>query len=415
MAERSKFLDNITAYYLFAAVLLEALCQYPELRYISNAVSTGMIVPFILYVFLLKKKTLLDTNNLLYAIMCAYLIVTSAWHPGRGFIDFDFIQPYIYTPIRMIIFWNLLNWSNGAKPVIMAFFVVVAINTFLYVFSDIQSIGEYETFSGNRFTGTFSNSNSLALTVNLAMFFSIFFISRKERFRALWYLLLISGTILTIATASLKGIVLLGIIWGLFFLRTARATALFSSFKRIAFIVPVILFSFYFLWDRWEIGERWEVVTERMENADQAIGNDYADRNTSAGERKFFINWGLAHFPENPLWGHGVKSFQYYHDGTYSHNTPIELLFNGGLIAFVLYYLRFLLAFIACWNFRGFERLLFFVFLCSILLAEMAAILFIQKEFLVALMLIFYLSNKARQKREEAEQLHSATAMENNP
>ena len=58
---------------------------------------------------------------------------------------------------------------------------------------------------------------------------------------------------------------------------------------------------------------------------------------SSIENRAGWMRDGLAGWADNPVFGHGVESFRAEFDIT-SHSTPIDLLYNSGLIGFVLFY-----------------------------------------------------------------------------
>lgn len=60
----------------------------------------------------------------------------------------------------------------------------------------------------------------------------------------------------------------------------------------------------------------------------------------SYAKRKRWEQAGLAGWATNPLFGHGVESFRADNDIT-SHSTPIELLYNFGLVGLALFYAIF--------------------------------------------------------------------------
>jgi hypothetical protein len=60
-------------------------------------------------------------------------------------------------------------------------------------------------------------------------------------------------------------------------------------------------------------------------------------KGTSFSERRDWKHIGLAGWAENPIFGSGVEAFRADH-GITSHSTPIDLLYNLGLIGLVLFY-----------------------------------------------------------------------------
>jgi O-antigen ligase len=71
--------------------------------------------------------------------------------------------------------------------------------------------------------------------------------------------------------------------------------------------------------------------------ANVLIARDDRTGVTEFGARKSWGESGLSGWAENPLFGHGVEAFR-DDFGVTSHSTPIDLLYNAGLIGFVLFY-----------------------------------------------------------------------------
>ncbi|GEM_PF-1339237 len=90
-----------------------------------------------------------------------------------------------------------------------------------------------------------------------------------------------------------------------------------------------------------------ELVLSRVETAFNFVGGEgKVDNSTLERSRMAAFGWEL--FSNRPLIGYGLDSFRYYfgmEEGgrvTYSHNNFIEMLVNGGLIAFLVYYAIYL-------------------------------------------------------------------------
>lgn len=89
--------------------------------------------------------------------------------------------------------------------------------------------------------------------------------------------------------------------------------------------------------------EIFSTVSERMEMLFNMFSGENASGGASADIRKDMIVAGLQQFEETPLFGVGLYNSvlaDLYRLGhaTYLHNDYIELLVNGGLVGFVLYY-----------------------------------------------------------------------------
>lgn len=59
--------------------------------------------------------------------------------------------------------------------------------------------------------------------------------------------------------------------------------------------------------------------------------------------RMYMISLGLEMFWDRPILGYGLNNYRLFNPwGLYSHNNFVELLFSGGLVGFLLYYLMYL-------------------------------------------------------------------------
>ena len=67
------------------------------------------------------------------------------------------------------------------------------------------------------------------------------------------------------------------------------------------------------------------------------------------------IQIGLDKWMQSPIWGYGFDSFKYYNQIVtgrfyYSHNNFVELLYNEGIIGFVLYYWYYIRVIMIAWK-----------------------------------------------------------------
>lgn len=89
----------------------------------------------------------------------------------------------------------------------------------------------------------------------------------------------------------------------------------------------------------------YELMGYRM----QFVINSFVGRGeigASAVAREMMRELAMTRWLESPLWGYGFDSFKYYAESTigkfvYSHSNYTELLHNGGIIYFIIYYYIF--------------------------------------------------------------------------
>jgi len=85
--------------------------------------------------------------------------------------------------------------------------------------------------------------------------------------------------------------------------------------------------------------ERIDAGVDRVNNGIQVLANREDDSNGTAtfDLRRQWKDQGLKGWRQNPILGYGVEGFR-ADVGITSHSTPIDLLYNSGLIGFVLFY-----------------------------------------------------------------------------
>lgn len=114
---------------------------------------------------------------------------------------------------------------------------------------------------------------------------------------------------------------------------------IFNTFLVVAIFVLLyqLIMKVPFLYDN--IGYRFDSFL--------GLFDDSKDVDGSTEIRMKMIEAALKKWPEKPLLGHGFDSFKFYNASSvtgheyYSHNNFVELLYNQGIVGFVLYYLMY--------------------------------------------------------------------------
>lgn len=236
---------------------------------------------------------------------------------------------FFYTVISVILISAAFQSKAKANAVMFwACLIWVTLNTFLFIFTLFDVYGSIRDFSG-----IVDNRNNFAIITTFLITYLLYFKSDyKKMIRIAINIMFIVAVLLVTASFSLKGL------WGLFLL------VVLINYKKISIkfifalifylmLLPLIVFSENPIADR---TDRFVLVLTAPEEL---------RRTESAYLRGFYAREGLLVFFENPLTGIGVSNSKYYlvaphHDdiGTYSHNNYVELLLNGGIPAFLIYY-----------------------------------------------------------------------------
>ena len=125
-----------------------------------------------------------------------------------------------------------------------------------------------------------------------------------------------------------------------FFIITAE-----NQLKVLRNIIAVICGMVVLYFAIMRIPSLYNIIGNRMERLFSFVSTGTAGE-LSIGWRQQMIEYGLTLFKRHPIFGVGIDSFRYYYGvegtttfhSTYSHNNYIELLADGGLIGFALYY-----------------------------------------------------------------------------
>lgn len=93
------------------------------------------------------------------------------------------------------------------------------------------------------------------------------------------------------------------------------------------------------------VAKLWPLAGNKLTSSLLALRLPPEPRGSSIGVRRWLIQFGIEKFIERPITGYGSNCY-YILDGmtrgwdvsTYAHNNYVELLVNGGLVCFLLYY-----------------------------------------------------------------------------
>ena len=165
-------------------------------------------------------------------------------------------------------------------------------------------------------------------------------ISCYVRKKVIISLLVIVTILLIVATASIK--TNLGVFLGI----VAISLLFFKTFFKIIGrkIIPIIILTGMVLFavvSNNQLNERVQAGVDRV-----ALGLEILESNKQRSgyggydERKYWKNEGLNAWMKNPWFGYGVQAFRIKY-GTTSHSTLIDLLYNYGLVGFILFYAMF--------------------------------------------------------------------------
>lgn len=115
------------------------------------------------------------------------------------------------------------------------------------------------------------------------------------------------------------------------------------TLRRILTIIAFVVFLYFLIM---KVPVLYDVIGNRMERLFDFVGQGVVEEK-SIDWRNQMIAYGFTLFAENPIFGVGIDSFRIYFYQkaafmTYAHNNFIELLADGGIVGFILYYSIFI-------------------------------------------------------------------------
>ncbi|WP_225442842.1 O-antigen ligase family protein [Paenibacillus lycopersici] len=201
-------------------------------------------------------------------------------------------------------------------------------------------------------------------------FYYAFYLRKYIYYAACIFLILLSAF-----TASRKALVvlLLGLLYLLFMKNKSKK--IIRTFLLIVTVGTVVYFILQL--------PMFDTLMLRMTEFFDFFSNDGgADNSTIERSNMISLGWDL--FMKRPLTGYGYDSFRYFlakDTGryTYSHNNFIEMLVNGGIIAFLSYYGMYVYCFIKLFRISDTTSILLVTLLLAQLIGDFAVVSYYSK------------------------------------
>ncbi|HLA73880.1 MAG TPA: hypothetical protein VK624_20430 [Steroidobacteraceae bacterium] len=310
---------------LFSAVMSFAIAA--SAAFADELTSSRLLlVLLLLFMFqVMREPRLLITREfVLYSLLTAWLCVSELWTPDP-LLGLNTIFPAVDFALIILMVASLIAWHDTRAVIVGALWGVLGCVALFAVLTGyparVPTGFSYNAFATMYFYGLIlallygwqSNSRILPLAIALLLLAHV------------------------AATTSIKtnfGIALgaLGasLVYRRQFWRVLRRYIVYIALG--AAVIAYVILSNEHLIERMHYGfERLGVGIQVLSAREDQQG--YVGFN----ERRYWLEEGLRGWAYNPLFGHGVEAFRIPF-GITSHSTPVDLLYNTGLIGFCLYY-----------------------------------------------------------------------------
>ena len=307
-------------------------------------IAIGLLILGTVLYLIRNEKLVLKKNK--YRIFFWYLLFVSAsvvailYSPDRNIINDSSYLLYTAT-IILFCFCTLVD-SYKKIIVIMKSYEWGSAILFIILFFT-NNLGSNERL-GSDFAG---NSNTFALFMMVAFFFSswqFLYYEQNKLKRCIAGIIMIMN-IVTVLLSGARKIIVACMIY-------IVALYLFKKNKkgRIRIVKNSIVICFAIMlvwWLMMNVPLLYEIVGNRMENLiNQFLGKAVMIKGSSSYLRDEYRKLAFWGWLKSPIWGHGYDSFHFYNKivtghNVYSHNNFTELLYNIGIIGFVIYYFEY--------------------------------------------------------------------------
>lgn len=284
-----------------------------------------LVLVGLLCVQLMRSPVLVVTREIwTYAALSAYLLISLLWTPDPV-LGLNSIFPALDFLLISVSFASLVR-DTDVRAVVIGALVGLLGGALVFAVTTRFPLAVPTDFSYNAFAMLYFCGIFLALLLGTIT---------RSRLPVLLLIVVLLAHVA--ATTSIKtnlgiaiGVVGVSIIYRRAAFRLARRYLVpilvgFALLTYLALSNAFIVDRMEYAWDRFAIGV--EVLQAREDRAGYSGFNERAD----------WMRAGLTAWRTNPVFGYGVEAFRVPF-GITSHSTPIDLLYNTGLVGFCLFY-----------------------------------------------------------------------------
>ncbi len=290
----------------------------------------------VLSVFL-KRNVKINIYIIWYFIFLCWSVITMMYSPETNIFGGE-MRLIIVAFITAFIFQLFVNDEGDFEKV--AWFC--AISAFVLV-ATLHFTGNLVADANNRLGGDImGNANNFAGMIMYAVMFEIWLIVYKKYalpVKICLFAMILVNYYALVLSAGRKFFVLPIIFLYILLLYKRDKKGRVHTIKYTLFIIALVAVLYYLLMN---VPMFYDTIGYRMESLiNGTLG--VSEHGYSAAIREAMRNLAIEKWMDNPIVGHGFDSFKYlareeFHHFFYSHCNYTELLYNGGVIYFVIYY-----------------------------------------------------------------------------
>ena len=294
---------------------------------VSKMVMLLFFVVMAFLVLLRNFKLRVGRQICLPVAFALYMLTSVLWSYNRTVATYQLITELQLMLLLLFVYLVMLNGAE-VKDYLDALYVagwgmaIFALVRYGGLTNYLEVMGD-----GDRMGGEIANENSFGLVFSNAALAAAYYLVIRKRKIDIFSIAVFA--FFALSSGSKKAALL--IVVGIFAIALVHY-GFKQLYKTILAGAVVLVFAWYVL----QL-PLFETVYMRLESFLSG------ELDKSDAGRMYMISLGLEMFWDRPILGYGLNNYRLFNPwGLYSHNNFVELLFSGGLVGFVLYYLMYL-------------------------------------------------------------------------
>lgn len=292
---------------------------------------------FFILINIKSNKMKISAYSTWYVIFLIISMLTMIYSPEQNLLSGEF---YLMIVAFVLTFFIQVFIRSERSFALMCW--VYSISSTALILTLIAT-GNMIADTGNRLGGDFmGNANTFACSVMVAVMYTIWLlIYQKNKFvtKILLFGMIILDYYALILSAGRKFFVLPFVFLYVLLLFKADKKGRKHIILYTLLVGAIVAAAMFLIM---KVPLFYNTIGYRMESYINGI-RGLEEHGASAAIRKEMQQLALKKWPERPLFGHGFDSFKYYCATVtghffYSHCNYTELLYNGGIICFLIYY-----------------------------------------------------------------------------
>lgn len=290
-----------------------------------------------IYVLCNTKKIRLSTYTAWYIVFIFASLITMVYSPEKEIFSGQF---YLMMVSLIVTFFYQVFVTNEKSFCFVAW--MYSLSSAAMVIMLIMT-GNMIADADNRLgSDLMGNANAFATVVMIAVMFALWLIVYRKSNMLLKAILLISIALDYIALIFSAGrkYVIVPIVFLYILLLLKKNKQGRRNVLLYTVVIALLVLGFFYL--IYTVPIFYETIGYRMKSFEVGTSS-FSERVASDELRAIMQKVALERWWDRPFWGYGFDSFKYYNVGVtgkffYSHCNFTELLYNGGIFYFLIYY-----------------------------------------------------------------------------